>query len=180
MKHSKEGGGGMLSLVVNLLKALLTKCPITLKDEPVYEDANPFMKGYDDLIRTISFDLKGYIEEEVNQVKQDRQLLIFTHNVNRPFVRKSDKQEKQLKHLLGVAENQIRRTLTDYEKAFLTYIFYNQIEDIILERVWEKHFFNIKKLCILFQEGQEILYTDLQEINAAYDSKTIWNYHLEQ
>ena len=180
MKHSKESGGRMLTLVGSLLKRYLVKWHALLKEEQVYGTSNPFIKEYDNILCAINVYLKAYIEEEVKQVRQDRQVLIFTHDVGRPFVRKCDKQEKQLQKMLFVAESQLKHTLTEYEKAFLTYMFYNQIEDIILERVWEKHFFNIKKLCILFQEGQEILYTDLQEINAAYDSKTIWNYHLEQ
>lgn len=180
MKHSKESGGRMLTLVGSLLKRYLTKCHNIFKEEQVYGTSNPFIKEYDDILWAINVYLKAYIEEEVKQVRQDRQVLIFTHDVGRPFVRKCEKQEKQLQKLLFVAQDQLKRTLTEYEKAFLTYMFYNQIEDIILERVWERHFFNIKKLCILFQEGQEILYTDLQEINAAYDSKMIWDYHLGQ
>lgn len=180
MKHSEESGERMLMLVGSLLKRYLTKWHDTLKEEQVNVTSNPFIEEYDYVLSAISIYLKEYIEEEVKQVRQDRQVLIFTHDVGRPFVRKCEKQEKQLQQLLFVAENQLKHTLTEYEKAFLTYMFYNQIEDIILEQVWETHFFNIKKLCILFQEGQEILYTDLQEINAAYDSRKIWDYHLEQ
>ena len=170
----------MLIQVGGLLKICITKLKRGLREERAAFNPNPFTAEHEQVLSAIRGYLKVYIEEVVEKVIHDQQMLIFTNGIDRPFVRECEKQEKQLEQLITVAEREIEHTLTEYEKAFLTYAFYNEVEDTILRRVWQLNFFNVKKLCILLQAGQEILYTDLQEIYAAYDSRKIWKYHLEQ
>ena len=157
----------MLIQAGGLLKICIAKLKRVLREERAAFNPNPFTAEHEQVLSAIREYLKVYIEEEVEKVIHDQQMLIFTNGIDRPFVRECEKRE-------------IERTLTEYEKAFLTYAFYNEVEDTILRRVWQLNFFNVKKLCILLQAGQEILYTDLQEIYAAYDTRKIWKYHLEQ
>lgn len=168
----------MLIQSVQFLRTSITKWQPSLSED-LKTSNNPFAADYQGLLASAKDYLKSYIEQEVQKVINDKQMLVFTNNIDRPFVRECEQQEVQLEQLIKTLTCTIGKPLTEYEKAFITYTFYNDIEEMILKRVWQLNFFNSKKLTIILKAGQEILYTDLQELYAAYDTKKIWQYHSE-
>lgn len=153
---------------------------------------NPFNLDYQVILDVANDYLKTYIEEEVQKIINDKQVLIFTNRMDRPFIRECKQKENQLEELVAYIECAGGKNLTVYERAFIIYHFYNEIEDAILKEVIRITFFCsiaddklsrywfFKKVGILLKGGQEILYTDLQEMYAAYDSKKIWQYHTQE
>ena len=150
---------------------------------------NPFIFDHQEVLDVANDYLKTYIEEEVQKIINDKQILIFTNRMDRPFIRECKQREDQLEELIAYIECMIGQEMNAYERAYMSYVFYNEVEDNILREVICITFFHsialnkfrmywfFKKIGMLLKEGQEILYTDLQEIYAAYDSKKIWKYH---
>lgn len=159
--------------------------------EQVASSSNPFVFEHQEVLEAAKDYLKVYIEEEVQKIINDKQILVFTNRMKSPFVRACEDEEMHLEELTSYIERMIGAKLTEYEQAFVTYTFYNEVEEKILKRVIHLMLFHVegkdtfqmywffKKVRLLLKEGEEILYTDLQEMYAAYTSKKVWQYHLE-
>lgn len=151
---------------------------------------NPFAFEHEEVLQIASSYLMSYMEEEIDKVLYERQALIFTNNSKMPFKREDEEKVIHLKALLHFIETHLEMTLDEYEVAYLTYIFYNDVEEAIMHSILYRTLFNtipytewnvyivFEKLGTLLQAGQEIFISDLQELYAAYSCKKIWQYHM--
>lgn len=151
---------------------------------------NPFAFEHEEVLQVASSYLMSYMEEEIDKVLYERQALIFTNNSKMPFKREDEEKVIYLKALLHFIETHLEMTLDEYEVAYLTYIFYNDVEEAIMHSILYHTLFNtipytewnmyivFEKLGTLLQAGQEIFISDLQELYAAYSCKKIWQYHM--
>nr|WP_307990315.1 hypothetical protein [uncultured Niameybacter sp.] len=180
----------MLVDAVLMLKKVFIKWGEEFFKEEELRD-NPFVFEHQAVLDAASDYLKTYIEKEIEKVIHDRQVLIFTNSKDMPFAREDEQKNIHLEEMLTYIEQEISQPLTEYEKAYLTYIFYNDTEQSIINgalyatflkgvtyKEWDMYLF-LHKIGLLLKEGQEILFTDLQELCAAYTWRKIWQYHME-
>lgn len=183
---------GNLDMLKNILK-FWQKQFVEWKEEFFSEpipQGNPFACECEVVLERASDYLISYMEEEISKVLYEKQALIFTNNSDMPFKREDEEKASHLKDLLHFIENNIERTLDEYEAAYLTYIFYNDVEEAIMRSILYRTLFKtvpytdwnmyiiVQKLGAILQSGQEILISDLQELYAAYSCKKIWQYHM--
>lgn len=152
---------------------------------------NPFVFENEELLEVAKDYLTTYIEQETKKIVQDKQYLIFTNDKDMPFSREDDARTIHLQKLLTYVEQKKYGCLTDYERAYLTYLFYNDIENNIMNRVlgticlkgvlykkWDMYIL-LRKIELLLKAGQEILFTELQEICTTYTWLKIWQSYKE-
>ncbi|MEG0086127.1 MAG: hypothetical protein RR817_06595, partial [Niameybacter sp.] len=158
--------------------------------EPEPQD-NPFVFDHEEVLEVARDYLMTYMEEEIEKVIHDQQLLVFTYHTKMPFAREDDKKAFHLKELLYYVQKSIGMKVTDYEKAYLSFIFYNDIEDAIMRSVLRRTLFKampysewkiymmFRKLETVLKVGETIVMTDLQELYDAYTCKKVWQYHMQ-
>lgn len=179
----------LVDAMLMLKKAFIKWGEEFFKEEELRD--NPFVFEHQAVLDAASDYLKTYIEEEIEKIIHDRQVLIFTNSKDMPFAREDEQKNIHLEEMLTYIERKISQSLTEYEKAYLTYIFYNDTEQSIINgalyatflkgvtyKEWDMYLF-LQKIGLLLKEGQEILFTDLQELCAAYTWRKIWQYHME-
>lgn len=155
----------------------ITNNPFAFNNTVLWEKADTF--------------LKRYIEIESNKIVEGKRTLVFTHCKEVLFTRYNVDLQAVLVELITYLEDTCQEKVTAIDKAFLEWKIYNEVEEAISYRAIKEgfmkqsmlpildYYFFVKKMRLLLEVGSTIVFTDLEELYAAYDYKYIWKYNYE-
>lgn len=155
---------------------------------PVEEKENAFAFDNARLLEAARRYLGRYERLEASKIMKGNKQLIFTNQRDKPFTRNDEKSGEVLKELIAFLEQKFNDSLSQVDKAFLEWEFYNESEQRIIELVIkrlfeielnkvEKYLFS-KRLNKYFERGEEVFIRDLEEIFGEFNKKRLIVYKL--
>lgn len=157
----------------------------------VEEKENPFVFNNMKLWEKATIFLQAYIDNEVEKIVKGKRLLLFTNRGDLLFARVDVDTEEVLRGLITYLQEVWGESVSDVDCAFFACKLYNEVEEQIVREAIDQVFVkessmkNIrrylfkKKMEMLLEVGKEVVFTELEERYAAYDYKTVWQYHYE-
>ena len=149
---------------------------------------NPFVFDNIELLNTTRKYLEKYISKEIQDVLDGRTALYFNGKSELLFKRYQSESDETFKRCIIYLEKKYGALLIT-EKAFLEAYFYNDVQEVISYGIIAKGLFKkdqismftygrlVNRLSLVLERGCMIYFQELEEVCAAYDCGTIWNYH---
>ncbi|MGL4799851.1 MAG: hypothetical protein ACRCWY_10730 [Cellulosilyticaceae bacterium] len=155
----------------------------------VVERENPFAFDNASLWDKAQVFLQRYIEREIESVVEGKRMVVFTNRDDLLFTRINENTEQVLEMLVSYLQDECQEEVTVIDRAFLECKLYNEVEELIITGAIQKvfiksyhvgsiqYFLFARKMKMLLEAGKEVVFTELEELYAAYHYKTVWQYH---
>lgn len=151
--------------------------------EPVEEKENAFAFTNEFLLEVARRHLGRYERSEASKIMRGKKQLIFTNQVDKPFTRLYEKSDTTLDQLTEFLEHKFNKPLSQNDKAFLEWEFYNESEQRIIELVIKgvfkielnkvERYLLSRGLNKYFNRGEEVFIGDLEELFGKLNEKRL-------